>query len=154
MAESRQWGVDAFLKLALLSGRDRPWPVVIVGGPAERRIAERLQAERSLRWIDLTGRGPVSALAKIFRDARFTVSNDSGLAHAAALCGSPVEVIWGAGDPRHTAPIGPNRIAIHSRSIACWPCEKNTCGNSGGDFLRCLRETAPEAVWEEMKRRH
>src|SRR5690606_4799450 len=106
-AESRRWPEKYFLALARTIATQTGWTGVIVGGPKEAPLAELLCAEGDAKLVDYTARGPVSALFPVFRGARFTVSNESGLAHVAALCGSPVQIVCGAADPRRTRPLGP-----------------------------------------------
>jgi len=93
----------------------------------------------------------VAAYWQIFRQARFTVSNDSGLAHVAALCGAPVYMVCGAGDPRKTRPLGPGPVRILYHPVDCWPCEKNVCHQPQERTIACLRGIQPEAVWKEIE---
>jgi lipopolysaccharide heptosyltransferase II len=150
-AESRRWPVERFAALARKITDETGWIGIIVGGVAEAVLAERLAGPKLL---DRTARSGVSGLWKVFRDAQFTVANDSGLAHVASLCGSPVQVIWGAGDPKRTKPIGPGPVQIVLNAVECWPCEQNLCkfqGVQGGRRLECLRGIAVEAVWKEIQ---
>ncbi|OFZ22444.1 MAG: hypothetical protein A2X94_01305 [Bdellovibrionales bacterium GWB1_55_8] len=154
VAESRRWSVEGFADLADRIIHERGWPVLIVGGAAESTLAEQIKSKVSHpeKVIDQAGKGSaVSAFAQIFRNARFTVSNDSGLAHVASLCGSPVHVVWGAGNPNRTAPIGPGKTKLTLNPVDCWPCERNTCDREQG-AIECLRLIQPETVWEEIKR--
>jgi heptosyltransferase-2 len=96
------------------------------------------------------GQGSVADLWRIFREARFTVANDSGLAHVASLLGSRTHVIWGAGDLRKTRPLGPGETRWTLNPVECWPCERNRCPLGGGEHLKCLAGIRPEKVAEEM----
>jgi lipopolysaccharide heptosyltransferase II len=150
-AESRRWPLEAYAALAREILSSRGWRGVIVGGPAEASAAMQLTSDRSIGLIDLTARGSVASNAKIFEHAKFTVSNDSGLAHVAALCGSPVQVVWGAGDPKHTEPLGPGRVRVIFNPVECWPCERNFCQLPEGRKIECLRGIQPDAVWKEIQ---
>jgi heptosyltransferase-2 len=149
-AESRRWPAENFAQFARLVADQKGWTGVVVGGPSEAVIAEELCEDRSLKLIDRTARGPVSGLSKIFSGAKFSLCNDSGLAHVAAICGSPVQVVWGAGDPQRTRPIGPNKIRILFSPIECWPCERNTCSLQPGRQFECLRSIGVETLWKEI----
>lgn len=151
-AESRRWPIDYFISLARRIARETGWKGVIVGGVSEAPTAARLCDDRELKLVDFTARGSPASLWPVFRGAKFTVSNDSGLAHVAALCGSPVQVVWGAGDPKRTEALGPGRVQVTMNPVDCWPCEKNWCGKPGGEKLSCLRGIEPDRVWEEAKR--
>jgi len=149
-AESRRWPLESFKALARRVVSERGWKGVIVGGPMEAPVAERLCDERGLKLEDWTAQGSVASLWKIFRHAKFTVANDSGLAHVAALCGSPVQVAWGAGDPKRTRPMGPGKVQLALNPVDCWPCERNTCSLPDARKLECLRGVQPETIWEEV----
>jgi ADP-heptose:LPS heptosyltransferase len=127
-------------------------PGVIVGGISEVMIGEKLAQDRELKLKDFTGRGSVASLWPLFRSAKFMVSNDSGLAHVASLCGTQVQVVWGAGDPKRTEPLGPGRVRVLFNPVDCWPCEKNSCSQPPAAKLACIRGIQSEEVWEEMKR--
>ena len=150
-AESRRWPAEGFAALAREIQKDTGLKGVIIGGPAETRLAMELTADDSLDLIDLTAQGSVASNWKIFAGARFTVSNDSGLAHVAALCGSPVQIVWGAGNPKHTEPLGPGKVRVMFNPVDCWPCERNTCALPVGRKFECLRGMQPDAVWKEIQ---
>ena len=150
-AESRRWPIENFANLARKIGQETGWPGFIVGGVNEAPIAARLCEDRELKLKDLTAQGSVASLWPIFQNARFTVSNDSGLAHVASICGSPVQIVWGAGDPKRTEPLGPGRVRVLFNPVDCWPCEKNTCSQPAAAKLACIRGIDSENVWEEMK---
>ena len=151
VAESRRWPVERFLALADLIISATGYPGVVVGGPGEAALGVRLAegVRRPGMLLDKTAQGAVSSLWKIFRNARFTIANDSGLAHVAALCGSPVQIIWGAGDPKRTLPIGPGKVNLSLNPVPCWPCERNVCSKEGAAKIQCLRGIQPEQVWAD-----
>ena len=151
-ADSRRWPVEYFIQLARLIADATNLSGIVVGGPKEAPIAERLCQIEELRLADYTARGPVSSLGDLFSGAEFTVTNESGLAHVAALCGSFVQIVCGAADPRRTKPIGPGLVQVSLNAVECWPCERNECTQPVEKDIQCLRGIKPEMVWEEIKR--
>jgi len=155
-AESRRWSEDQFAALARRVGAETGWPGVIVGGPKEApiaaRLTARLQGDRQAKLKDWTARGPVTSLHRLFSQARFTVTNESGLAHVASLCGSSVQIVCGAADPRRTKPIGPGRVQVTVNAVDCWPCEKNHCSQPEGRYLQCLKGIHERDVWDEISK--
>jgi heptosyltransferase-2 len=149
VADSRRWSTAQFAELIELIYEKHGLRSVIVGGIAEREIAESF-LKRDLPVINYTVKGSVSSLWRIFRQAKFTISNDSGLAHVASLCGSPTYIIWGAGEPRRTEPIGPGVVQLKLNAIECWPCEKNTCDLPGNQKNKCLLDIRPFSVLEDL----
>jgi heptosyltransferase-2 len=151
-ADSRRWPVDYFINLAKQIAAATNLRGVIVGGPKEAPLAERLCQFEELRLVDYTARGPVAGLVDVFRGAEFTVTNESGLAHVASFCGSFTQIICGAADPRRTKPIGPGLVQVSLNSVECWPCEKNTCFQPLDKQVQCLKGIKSETVWEEIRR--
>ena len=85
--------------------RALPFPCVVCGGPAEEMLGTML-AEAGAR--DLVGRTTLPQLAAIARRAVFTLGNDSGPTHLAAVAGCPTWALFGAeSDPARCAPRGP-----------------------------------------------
>lgn len=152
MAASRRWPLAQYAALARQIARTTGMRGLVVGGAAEAVAAQRLCADPELRLTDWTARGTVAAYWKVFRQARFTVSNDSGLAHVAALCGCPVYIVWGAGNPRTTRPLGPGPVHILHHAVPCWPCERNVCDQPPAQSMACLRGIPVHAVWQEIQR--
>lgn len=150
-AASRRWPIERYAQLARLIASEKGWKGLIVGGVAEAPIAEKLCEDRSLRLVDRTAQGGVPALWKVFAGAKLTIANDSGLAHVASLCGSPVQVVWGAGNPSHTRPLGPGKVRVMFNPVECWPCEKNSCSLEPGQQYACLRGIEADSVWGEIK---
>jgi heptosyltransferase-2 len=151
-AESRRWPLEYFVQLASRVREQTGWTGAIVGGPKEAPLADELGRDARLGLVDYTARGPVPVLSRLFAGARFTVCNESGLAHVAALCGSPVQIVCGAADPRRTRPLGPGRVQVAINPVECWPCERNFCDQPPGLKIQCLRGIAPESIWEEIRR--
>lgn len=151
-AESRRWPLESYAQLAELIHQETGWSVAIVGGATEADLAQRLLERLGRNAIDLTARGSVASLARVFRQARFSVTNESGLAHVASLCGSPTHIVCGAADPRRTQPLGPARVQVSVNSIDCWPCERNVCLQPPERKIQCLKGIEPRSVWEEIRR--
>lgn len=150
-AESRRWPIEKFAQVARLIYEEKKWIGVIVGGPSETPLAARLSEYPELKLLDWTAKGQVTSLWKLFQNAKFSLCNDSGLAHVAALCGSPVQIVWGAGNPQRTEPIGPGKVRILFNPVGCWPCEMNQCIQPAGKKLECLTGIDPVMVWEGIK---
>jgi heptosyltransferase-2 len=151
-ADSRRWPLDYFVALARKVAEATNLTGIIVGGPKEAPLAERLCQFEELRLQDFTARGPLPGLTDLFGGAEFTVTNESGLAHVAALCGSFTQIVCGAADPRRTKPTGPGLVQVSLNSVDCWPCEKNFCSQAPSEQIKCLKGIKPETVWEEIRR--
>lgn len=149
-ADSRRWSADSFAEFIKMIAKEYGLKPVIVGGKAERAIASQFY-KNGIEIEDYTGRGWVAAHWKLFRQAKFTVCNESGLAHVAAICGSQVQIVCGAADPRRTKPIGPGKVQVKVNAVDCWPCEKNQCQFQDERKNQCLVGITPKHLFEEVK---
>jgi heptosyltransferase-2 len=155
-ADSRRWDVQNFKQLAIRIKNEMNLTGVIIGGKSEKPLAQFLTQDSTLGLIDFTDRGPIPTLASIFKSARFSVTNESGLAHVASLLSSQtsfVEVICGAADPRHTHPLGPAPVDVVTNAIDCWPCEKNVCRLDADRKNLCLKGIGVDGVFERIRKR-
>ena len=155
-AESRRWPAEMFVRLVEQVHAATGWTGIVIGGPSEALLGQELATmanqDGKTRLIDLTAECPVTGLWKILRGARFTLCNESGLAHMAALCGSFTQIVCGAADPRRTRPLGPGRVQVVVNPLECWPCERNVCSQPPAQKIQCLRGIRPSGVWEEIQR--
>jgi len=149
-ADSRRWSLDSFADLIQRIHDRHGFKGIVIGGNAERAIAAEF-LRRGLPVEDYTGRGWVSAHWKLFRQAQFTVCNESGLAHVAALCGSQVQIVCGAADPKRTRPTGPGKVQVMLNPVECWPCERNVCRFNDERKNQCLKGILPAKVMEEIE---
>lgn len=150
-AETRRWSIDQYVLLAKKIREEYGWSGLLVGGAKEAPLAQFLCDDPVLGIKDFTARGPVTSMWKIFRNAQFTVCNESGLAHFASLCGSKVQIICGAADPKRTQPIGPGEVSVKVNPVECWPCERNVCKFDDYRKIQCLRGIQPNEVWESIE---
>lgn len=98
----KRWDVRRYAALA--AGLDLP--VAVVGGPAERALAEAIRAGAPSAH-DLTGRTSFATLAAVARRAAFAVGNDTGPTHLIAAAGCATLALFGEeSDPALCAPRG------------------------------------------------
>jgi ADP-heptose:LPS heptosyltransferase len=67
----------------------------------------------------------VETAALIEHSALF-LGNDSGIAHVAAACGTPVIALFGPQDPRRFRPWSERTMVLH-KVAPCFPCAQITC---------------------------
>jgi heptosyltransferase-2 len=151
-AESRRWPAESFRKIARAIFKKTGYLGFIVGGEAERALAHTLAADRETGLINYCAEYGLTDLAVLFKGSRFTLSNDSGLAHMASISGATTHLVWGAGDLRHTFPIGPGNTTFSQNKLDCWPCEKNICPKSAARNLACLKGLSVEAVLADLQK--
>jgi heptosyltransferase-2 len=107
----KQWPIERFAELGrLLLAEYQPY-LVVVGGPDDRPLGERLEAELGARVINVAGRTTLRQTAAVLERCCLTVSNDSGPMHLAAAAGSAVvEIAWHACGGSSRDPDSPARF--------------------------------------------
>ena len=123
---------------------ERGLEVWVIGGPAERGLAQEIVAAGGPGVRDLTGtdlRNGVLAMAA----AGVAISNDSGLMHIAAALGTPTMGIFGPTSPYLWAPLnGLAATVVQSKSVlSCQPCQSTICRMNDH---RCMRDIPAEEV--------
>ena len=123
---------------------ERGLEVWVVGGPAEKRLAQEIVAAGGPGVRDLTGsdlRNGVLAMAA----AGVAISNDSGLMHIAAALGTPTMGIFGPTSPYLWAPLNGLAATLvqDKEKLSCQPCQSTVCKVNDH---RCMRNIAASEV--------
>ncbi len=101
----KRWPPERFSAVADHLARRTGRPVVLLSGPADGDLAERIASRMQtapIRIPPLTLRH----LAALLRRASVYLGNDSGPSHLAAAVGTPAVVLFGPTDPRTWGPRG------------------------------------------------
>jgi heptosyltransferase-2 len=124
------------------------YDVWVVGGPAEKPLAQAISETRKTGIYDRTStdlRNGIFALAA----ATLVVSNDSGLMHVAAAIGRPTIGIFGPTSPFHWAPLNGLSATIKlTPNLVCQPCHKPICRVQ---HHRCMRDITTEEVMTAIR---
>jgi heptosyltransferase II len=129
---------------------ERGFDVWVIGGPAEKALAQQIVAVGGARVRDLTGtdlRNGVLAMAA----ASVAISNDSGLMHIAAAIGTPTMGIFGPTSPYLWAPINGLAATVQQTKskLSCQPCQRTICTMNDH---RCMRDIPAVDVVETAQR--
>lgn len=137
-ASSRRWPPGRWRELA---GRllDRGLRLRIFGGPAEKELTRAVAADRA-GAAPLGGRTDLLALAGGLGSCDAVVANDTGPMHLADALDRPLAVIWGAGDPTQTRPLGPGSRLLGTFDLPCHPCLEEACPRSGEGYRSGVAE--------------
>lgn len=126
--------------LAQLSAED--WHILLLGTAPERPIGERCLAAVTGKAVNAAGETRLAEALQVLAASRMLLCNDSGLMHVTAGFGKPVVAVFGATDPKRTAPSGPRAHLIY-RPAACSPCLARECKVAGQP---CMANVLPEEV--------
>jgi heptosyltransferase-2 len=142
---AKQWFPDRFIELGRrLAPRAR---LVVVGGPAEAGLGERIARETGALCI--AGRTRILGLAAAIARCRLFVTNDTGPMHVADAVGTPIVAVFGPTDWIHTPPYGPgHRLVRHD--LECSPCLKRTCPLGHHDCMKRVTVDEVERACREV----
>ena len=121
--------------------------VLVLGGPEEIELAERVCAASGGAAVSLAGKDTLGTLPGILARLSVFVSGDTGPLHVAALAGVKTVSLFGPTDHRRTAPRGEAHRLIR-REIECSPCFKRVCPLG---HHKCMKEISPEEVAREVE---
>jgi ADP-heptose:LPS heptosyltransferase len=113
---------------------------VLLEGPADHEMVERLSSRLSHRPIRLSGLS-LRLLAGVLARSEVFLGHDSGVTHLAALLGTPTVALFGPTDPARWAPRGSAVTVIkgHPCSCASWDavkvCLEKRCLEISGDTV-------------------
>jgi heptosyltransferase-2 len=119
---AKQWFPDRFIELGKKLGRKGR--IIVVGGPAEAELGERVA--KGVGGLCIAGRTTVMQLSAAIARCSLFVTNDTGPMHVADAVGTPMVAIFGPTDWIVTPPFGKAHTIVR-HEIDCSPCLKRTC---------------------------
>lgn len=133
-ASSRRWPVERFGAAAAVLARTTDLPILVTGTASEAELAMALiqaasRVEESAgghaALHDLTGALSIDELIAAVDGARLLITNNSGPAHIAAACATPVVDLYALTNPQHT----PWRVStrVLSHDVPCRNCQRSVC---------------------------
>ena len=146
---SKLWPPEYFAKVADELAREYKARVVILCGPKEESVADRLEAAMKSPAIN-TSRNIVTmdVLKAVCKRLMLLVSTDSGGRHFAVGAGVPVVVVMGSTYHVYTETEYEKYELVQHR-LDCWPCHKQVCPLG---HHRCMKDLQPEKVLEACRR--
>ncbi|RWC32722.1 MAG: glycosyltransferase family 9 protein [Mesorhizobium sp.] len=124
--EGRRWQPERFAAAITEIAGETGLDVVLVGGPDEREIAERIVARTAPSVVDLVGAMSLERLLAVLKQARLFLGNESGPMHMAAATGTPVVGLFGLTDPSRWGPVGVPSISLQP-PMPCACMAKDVC---------------------------
>jgi heptosyltransferase-2 len=146
--EAKRWPAEHFAALAQRVRRAGA-QIWLCGSANDAAVAQAIAGRCEGPGIaNLCGRTSLADAIDLLSLAAVVVSNDSGLMHVAAALDRPLVALYGSSSPGYTPPLAP-QARILTLGLSCSPCFERVCPL--GHF-RCLRDLAPERVWQEVVR--
>jgi lipopolysaccharide heptosyltransferase II len=134
---SKIWPNERFAEVGDRLTEKYGFRVLIVAGPKDTTLAQKVIKNMRHPAINLAGKTSVSQLASTLKRCRLFISNDSGPVHIASALGVPVISIFGRNQkglsPRRWGPLGKKDKVIH-KETDCIECLAHNCTRG----FRCL----------------
>ncbi|MDE2038490.1 MAG: glycosyltransferase family 9 protein [Elusimicrobia bacterium] len=131
---TRRWPARHYAELGRLLRKRYGCELLILWGPGERELAERVAADigPGARVCPQTPR--LRDVARRLAACRLLVTNCGGLKHVAVALGLPTVTVHGSSDPAAWNPPGDKHLVVRRESLPCIGCRGNTCPTE----LECL----------------
>lgn len=120
-------------------------PLVLVCGPGEEASLRQLAAKLPNAHACVDEVAGLPELVALCERASLMLTADSGPRHVAAAVDTPLVVVCGPTDPRHTADFTQETRIVRT-PVECGPCHRETCSQEGEGILRCMRAVDPLRV--------
>ncbi|WP_347556169.1 lipopolysaccharide heptosyltransferase II [Robbsia sp. KACC 23696] len=144
---AKRWPPEHFARLAQLLRQSFPYAQFIALGSRKDAPVAQAISDGAPFVRNLCGQTALGEASALIARAALVVSNDSGLMHVAAALRRPLVALYGSTDPRHTPPLS-DTAQVQWLQLECSPCFKRECPLG---HLNCLRELAPEQVFESAR---
>ncbi len=147
---NRAWDKNNWKELARKLQAEKKIKLVLVGGKDDLDLCETLAEEIGADCVSLAGRLSLSETAALLRQCAYVVSCDTGPAHIAVACGTPVVGLYGPTYSRRNGPYGFDQYAIdHSSECQCHYAKICKLTKQTGPG-RCMQETRVEEVLQKI----
>lgn len=142
------WPAERFLEIARRLLALDLFEIVILGGPAERSLADRLIDRLDGQAIHAAGCFSVAESAALLSRCGLLVGLDTGTTHLAAAVGVPCVVIQSANSfPGQWDPLGKNHRVVRA-DVPCEGCLLQECPINGHP---CMRNLTVDRAWEAIE---
>ncbi|MDP8229643.1 MAG: lipopolysaccharide heptosyltransferase II [Candidatus Gorgyraea atricola] len=145
---SKIWPAEKFAKAADILIERFSVQVILISGPQQVNIGDKVRSLMKNKPIFLCGKTSVGDLAALFKRTKLFISNDSGPVHIACAIGTPVVSIFSRNErglsPKRWGPLGTKTAVLH-KDAGCAPCLAHNCKKG---FL-CLNSITVEELIEK-----
>lgn len=120
-----------------------PIPVMLLGGPNDKSLAEEVVKKTSSKVYIAAGKSSLNESAEIIRRSQFVVCSDTGLMHIAAAYQKKIFSVWGSTVPEFGMyPYMPDHpelsVIIEKKDLSCRPCSKLGFENCPKKHFDCM----------------
>ena len=150
---AKRWMPERFAEVVKRVADEIPCRWLLLGGPGDVDIANRIETELathvtdSRRVVNVAGKTTLMELCELIKFCKLLLTNDTGPMHLASALGTPLVAIFGSTSAELTGPLGNHSVVVHE-DVECSPCFLRDCPI---DF-RCMdRITVDQVVDAVLK---
>jgi len=145
--QEKNWSAEGFARVLEVVERTHGLRPVLVGGPspAERLMAQEIQAKTSARVVDALA-DDVRRVLWILQGAALTISPDTGPLHISRALGTPVVGLFGYTNPKRSGPYRAFQDLVVD-GYAAFPGEAYPLAH---EYRDGMRRVTVEAVLEKV----
>lgn len=148
-AECKRWSPLKYAELGARLERELGLKPVLVGGPDEGTLAEKVLNSGRGGMVNLCGRLSISQTAALCREAGLFAGPDSGIAHLACAAGARCTVLFGPSDSVKWGPDGNG--AVVRGNVPCGPCAIFGYNKPCRAHL-CMKKISVDEVFSNVKK--
>lgn len=118
-------------------------PLVLLGGPEDKEIAEQVAIAYGKKVLNLCGSLNLNQSASVIRQSQKVISSDTGLMHIAAAYKKDIISIWGNTIPEFgMGPYmaGPGSKILEVKGLSCRPCSKLGYRKCPKGHFKCMND--------------
>jgi ADP-heptose:LPS heptosyltransferase len=147
---TRNWPLENYATFAALWLKRFPnAQFLVIGTSIIAPKADYLKTKMGNNVISIVNQTTPSQAFAVLQQARFVLSEDSGLMHMAWVSGIPTLALFGSTRSDWTQPLGKSSSFLGSSDLPCGNCMQEVCRY--GD-VHCLTRYTPEFVFEKASR--
>lgn len=155
----KRWPIDRFAQITKKIYDRTKIKLVVCGTAVDREVNDELinLIKNDVEYIDYTGKTSILEYIELIKNAKFVITNDTGIYHVAVISEVPVCIMAGAytydrylsynftGKEKYKRPY------IACKKMKCANCD-NRCikSNEIGETWPCLDEITTENAWKQI----
>jgi len=125
-------------------------PLIVIGGPDETVLGERLRQLDDLKILNKCGVYTLGQSASVIRQSAFVITHDTGMMHIAAALKKRTVSVWGGTVPwlgfsPYALP-APLQQIIEMETLACRPCSKYGRSSCPEEHFNCMKGIDTERI--------
>ena len=148
--ETKQWLPEHFVEAIDQLQGESGVRCVLLGGPDETRLCDRIVTACGSKPVNLVGRTTVRQLAAVVALADVVLCQDSAAMHLAVAFDRPLVCLTGPTNPRRTGPYGRPEDVVRL-DLECSPCYFRRLSQCPRDH-QCMRDLSPQKVVAAVSR--